>query len=929
MTVEAFVPSELYTVSGTGPYAITHAYRAAEDIRVSVVMGLDLVPLSAGAFTVTPSGPANGGIVTLTSAAATANAGRTLRIDRATATEQGFVGATSREKGVERQLDAMVMAIQENAERGARALVIQRGNGETPEIPAIDTDHTIIATAAGGFAQGPSKGEIESAADSALAAGASANAAASSAAAAASSATVAEGFSLAAGVASGRPTFPSVADMVEASLDVGIEVETLGYYSPYDGGGARYRIVASSVEPMSFRVTLSDGKIAIMIDHVVSPLQVGYSIDASAMTTPAITAANWARMKGLLADIKISATRRLIQFDQITTPSAIFAEWISGRSAPIGFYSDSTTDGATTTGHVASTGSDSPYGVTMTESPNAYPKVMESLANKVTRLTTSARCYNGGFDGKSFKNGWGLNHWYNTWFRGLAGSNRNWTDVKMIVIGFGTTDSINLNDTGQVIDDFSADLEAVIIDCFLRGVQPAIQGPVLTWQNMGNTVSYRDADESVTIIEAVQKRLEDKYGIPFFSMAEPMQLAVDNWDGHTMRDFIATDGVHPNDTGHRLHAGYLITRMNRNIPRLTAGRDCIDIPPGHPAYVMGNHSDQLFPASLGGLVLKQKQQFTKSNTAYVYEWLDGDGNGKATGEELIRVPIWVEKPCVLVQSCVQNNRAVKPITLESVTLFDTSMNAGNVFDAHAQPVSEFHSHKRTLFFLHHGLNIVYVYASSDGPDQKLGGFQVHDARELGNWTVSRGTGGTTYLTKTKQFPASFEPYLWKTGNRHRRTIADFYNSGDAVFHYVSFELASSLDAGITYSIYTHINDLTNYQEGFNILEISGDTVTIRGKANAAMSLAAALVNTQTISGLNAMMIAGTPIELRFRSRFLTSQGLQVSLLVNGQVMYNHQANIGQMYTDGYGFEAPAILFRNAQIFTQSSLRGLVNIDKLF
>ena len=722
--------------------------------------------------------------------------------------------------------------------------------------------------------------------------------------------------------------FATVAAMVAAALASGLLVSTLGYYAAGDGGGARYRIADSTTEAASFYETLSNGRVAVLLDSTVHPLQVGYDTDASNMTTIGAVDANWATMKSLIADVRASATRQLPKFDQIWTPEAIFAEWLAGRNAPVGFYSDSTTDGATTTGHTSSVENVTPFGVTITQSPAAYPKILENYVDKVTHLTTAARCYNGGFDGESFKSGFGLDQWYNVWFRGTAGSNIDFSDVAMIVIGFGTTDSIppSPGDVAGTIDAYEEAVECVIIDCFLRGVQPALQGPVMTFHNGGTTIAYRDADESVTIIEAIQKRLAAKYNLPHFSMAEPVQKALDNWEGYTWRELFATDGVHPNDTGHRLHAGYLLAQFNRNIPRLTAEKPSIVLEPGHPAFIMGDHSDNIFPPSTNGLVLQRVNNIAKSRDSYIYEWLGSEGNGKTAGEELVRVAIWCEKPAMLFQTAVENNRtAAKPISLESMTLFNLGVGGDNPFDTKTQPETEYYSLQHRLFFLHLGLNIVYVYASSDGPDQKLGGFEIIDANQAGEWTVSRGSSGASYVRRTVRYQPNFEAYTWKSTERRRRPSFEFYNPGDLFNCWFDFDLFDALAFVTTYSIYTHLQDLTDFNQGYNVMEITGNDVTIKRKD----VIGVTTINTQTITGLNAKLVAGAKVTLRFRSRYLNSLGLQVALLVNGVLEYNFTSAIGDMWTDGIGFEAPDILMRNPVMVSSDVIRLPLDINKLF
>ncbi|WP_284262458.1 pyocin knob domain-containing protein [Roseicyclus amphidinii] len=113
MTQEAFTPTALQTISGTGPYTVSHAYDegalilrvVADDIRTA---------LPAADFSVSPSASATGGQITLSTAAAALHAGKQLEIERRTvAIEQGWAGQTSREKGLETVLDWMTRAIQD------------------------------------------------------------------------------------------------------------------------------------------------------------------------------------------------------------------------------------------------------------------------------------------------------------------------------------------------------------------------------------------------------------------------------------------------------------------------------------------------------------------------------------------------------------------------------------------------------------------------------------------------------------------------------------------------------------------------------------------------------------------------------------------------------------------------------------------------
>ncbi|MFA0266829.1 phage tail protein [Vibrio cyclitrophicus] len=714
----------------------------------------------------------------------------------------------------------------------------------------------------------------------------------------------------------------TIDDLKSKGLQPGTTVRTEGFYRSGDGGAAEYIIVESNTESPSFSITLNDGLFAVMTDQVVSPQQVGYKLDVDELDTTVNVAANWAILKQLLKDLKTS-TREMVRFNRVWHPEQIHAEWISGRSAPIGFYSDSTTDGATTTGHTPSVGTTNPFQVVINESPNAYPAKLEQYINDLNKKTTAVRCYNGGFDSQSFANGFGLQQWYNTWFR-PAGSNMDFSDVKMIVIGFGTSDSININDTAKVIDDYSIDVECVIVDCFLRNVQPALQTPVMTTQHVGNTVSYRDGDQSITIIEAVQSQLAEKYDLDHFSFYEHWEKALRNFTGYKYRDFMAPDMVHPSNMGHRVHAAYLSTKFCRRYASLEEGQKFTNIFAGHPAFIPVDDSEIVAPDFRGGLILKPIVG-TQSNESYYYGWLDSDGNGKSAGDTLIELNVYVEKPCVLYQTAVQNNRKKKNITIESYTLDGTSSGGGNLFDEYQQPETLYHTHKQFITFLTFGMNKIYVNASSDGPDQMIGGFYLVDMDEVPNLVFGRGTGGSTYIEKSVIFPDVCSNYTAWVGIRRNQGNINYYNCFDNHNLNIAFQLTSDFSAGSTYQIFTHYNDLDDFQQGYNLVEITGDDITLKVSTKSGVST----VVTKTVAGLNTKLVYGANIELLFMSKFFADEGAILSILVDGVSLFTHQASLGEIWTDGYGFDAQTFRCKNIRITSRLPFSASIDINRYF
>lgn len=189
MTVDVYDPATItYTVSGTGPYAVDHAYGLATDFEVSVVDADDEVTvLDTDDWSILPAGPAAAGDLTLGTTAATTHAGLTLRILRVTAVEQGWAGVSPRERGLEAQIDRNVLALQEA--RRDMGLALKVRGGPVADYTPEDGHVPMWDAVRGGFVNGPDGADLASAVPAAVA---SAAAAAESEAAAALAAAEAE-----------------------------------------------------------------------------------------------------------------------------------------------------------------------------------------------------------------------------------------------------------------------------------------------------------------------------------------------------------------------------------------------------------------------------------------------------------------------------------------------------------------------------------------------------------------------------------------------------------------------------------------------------------------------------------------------------------------------------------------------------------------
>ncbi len=128
MTVDVLVSAPIYTISGTGPYALGHGYSHDEEIVAWVRdSGVDTALSNPDDFSVSPIGSADNGDVSLTSAAAAAHDGKQLVLRRATLAEQGWIADTTRERSLSAQLDRNTRAIQDLKEVAARCLKTAAG----------------------------------------------------------------------------------------------------------------------------------------------------------------------------------------------------------------------------------------------------------------------------------------------------------------------------------------------------------------------------------------------------------------------------------------------------------------------------------------------------------------------------------------------------------------------------------------------------------------------------------------------------------------------------------------------------------------------------------------------------------------------------------------------------------------------------------
>lgn len=204
MTTEVWQTQPSYTVAGTGPYAVENPYGVGDLVVAAISAdGVRTVLSDPADYSVTPTSSATTGDVYLTSGAATTHAGATLFIARLTDAEQGWLGASAREKGLEAQLDLMTRATQE-----LQAGLAKTARSDAPMAPLVPVEGATLIWENGNVVAGPTVAEIsgvQAAADAAAASAATASAAVTaadlSADAAATSALAADASALAAAAA--------------------------------------------------------------------------------------------------------------------------------------------------------------------------------------------------------------------------------------------------------------------------------------------------------------------------------------------------------------------------------------------------------------------------------------------------------------------------------------------------------------------------------------------------------------------------------------------------------------------------------------------------------------------------------------------------------------------------------------------------------
>lgn len=353
----------------------------------------------------------------------------------------------------------------------------------------------------------------------------------------------------------------------------GQQVELLGYFNEGDGGGGSLIWFDNYPEDDNdaniFSASGSAGK-WVRRESELEPKQAGWESNK-----------NGARR---LAE----CIQKGVKFKKpvpLTSLQGQAARWAAGEKSAICFYGDSTTDGRITTidGETLVTqwnirhlvGNAVPDGIVFdhdeSEVPNAYPSILQRMLREFSN-NDSIRVYNAGFRGKQAQDGWAVDNVHNAVF-----GNANYADTEWMGIMFGLNDS-NANVSTQELErNTYIENQALIIDAYARGVQPAIMSCPPT-DNTAQTGDYGNNNEVNELIDQVKRRLCAEFKIEFIDINKAIKDWVYGNGDKVSFGSASSDGLHLNDLGHLKKAEYLFkVAQGDNMPTLYKDRHCFDV----------------------------------------------------------------------------------------------------------------------------------------------------------------------------------------------------------------------------------------------------------------------------------------------------------------------------------------------------------------
>lgn len=518
----------------------------------------------------------------------------------------------------------------------------------------------------------------------------------------------------------------SVINVKERKLDVG-------------GGFDADVVLTSGVTPNTYEIVVCVGfpSLSIVIRDIKNVRQLGWDETGGLDNYNAM--AHFVNTLG-------AATNT---FDTIYTLNYFTTQWLAGEKFPLAFYGDSTTDGATTTGHVASfiTGDEANFSspITINNSPNSYPNKTDDWLNF---MITSANLaiYNAGFDSMSLSNNFG-NKAFHRVFYGFAGglNNVDFSDVKGIALSWGTSDSINLDDIDTILDSYEWKMELLIVECFERGVQPFINDPVLNFQRTGSLVNGRQNDQSISIIESINQRLRVKYNIEHLSLRKPLENYAEKayLQEKDFTEVLSADGVHPNDQGHTTIASWMTASLHPLVKRFSKEEEY--------RFTAGNPYPITLAATAGTDIWRVVDNTTLiSRTSFFYRF-----DPVVNNEFMYRFFIFCEEPMDLTYNChsLGNDQKIddRIAKIEVTNFSNVSSRKGRFFsDNQGTGFPLFSGSHQLVARLKVGLNQINVTAPEDATytQQDLGYLRVEPRDQASFISETIASGFATFELKT-------------------------------------------------------------------------------------------------------------------------------------------------------------------------------------
>ncbi len=241
-------------------------------------------------------------------------------------------------------------------------------------------------------------------------------------------------------------------------------------------------------------------------------------------------------------------------FKKIYTFNDAWNQWKAGNKFPIAFYGDSTIDGNNTTGYVANTlGKDS-------QSPNTFCKKLE-IKLRLATGNNKLRVYNAGFSGKD--SAFGVAN-----INAEFGIGTDYSDVKMVGIGWGINDRLNYSDTKAYREGFKANIISQINWFYSKGIQPfllttqAIVSPNVDTQYV-NQYPLRTAEAINSIANEVKRELSVEYNLELIDINKFTErfLLYSPTDISTL----IPDRLHFGDIGHQYEADLIFSHISPQV----------------------------------------------------------------------------------------------------------------------------------------------------------------------------------------------------------------------------------------------------------------------------------------------------------------------------------------------------------------------------